>query len=59
MCHGPGSLKRMNPDAASEKEAANKENLATKTENTTGTLEVGVIVKDNPEVSEETRKKKT
>ena len=50
------SLKRMNPDVASEKEADNKESLDTKTENNADALEV--IVKDNLEVSEETRKKK-
>jgi hypothetical protein len=49
----------MNPDAASEKEADNKENLEARTEDTTGALEMEVIMKDNLEVSEETRKKKT
>jgi len=54
MCHGPGSLGRMNPDAASEND---KERLETRTENNQGITEE-VIVKDCLEVSEETRKKK-
>ena len=58
MCHGPGSLKRMNPDAVSVDETIKKENLHTKTENSNDAFEVGVIVKDNVELSEETRKKK-
>jgi hypothetical protein len=49
----------MNPDATSENEADKKKSLGTKTENNTGTLELEVIVKDNLEVSKETRKKKT
>jgi hypothetical protein len=49
----------MNPDATSENETDKKKSLGTKTENNTGALEVGVIVKDNLEVSEETHKKKT
>lgn len=59
MCHGPGSLRRMNPDATSENEADKKKSLGTKTENNTGALEMEVIVKDNLEVYEESRKKKT
>jgi hypothetical protein len=49
----------MNPDATSENEADKKKSLGTKTENNADALEVGVIVKDNLEVSEESRKKKT
>jgi len=56
MCHGPGSLKRMNPNATSEKETDNKEYLATKTGNNTGVTEVEVIIKDNLEMSEKIRK---
>jgi hypothetical protein len=48
----------MNPDAASENEITNKENLSAKAENSNDTLEVKVVVKDNVELSEETRKKK-
>lgn len=58
MCHGPGSLKRMNPDAASENEITNKENLCAETENNNDAFKLEAIVKDNVELSEETRKKK-
>lgn len=59
MCHGPGSLKRMNPDAISENEAENKEKLDNETERKTDTFEIETVVKEGLEVSEEARKKKT
>lgn len=58
MYHGPGSLKRMNPDAALGKETDNN-NVEIKPENNRDIPEVKVVVKDSLEVSEETRKKKT
>jgi len=59
MCHGPGSLRRMNLYSTPEDEADNKENLETTNENTTVASEMEIIVKDDLEVvSKETRKNK-
>lgn len=58
MCHGPGSLKRMNPDVTSENETDDKERWETRTENNRDVPEVEVIVRSGLEVSEETIKKK-
>lgn len=55
MCHGPGSLKRMNPDAAPE---SDKERLETRIEDNRDIVEMEVIVKESLEASEEVRKKK-
>jgi len=60
VCHGPGSLKRMNPYATLENARDNKESLEVKTKNNKVVVsEVEVTVKDNLEVFEETRKRKT
>jgi len=58
MCHGPGSLKRMNPNATSENEIEDKEKLDTQTEGKTDAFEIETIVKDNLEIRAETHKKK-
>jgi hypothetical protein len=59
MCHGTGSLRRMNPDATSENETDNNESSRTIAENNTGTPKMEVVTKDNLEILEKTRKNKT
>ena len=55
MCHGPGSLRRMNPELASEND---KERPGTKIENDQNITNMEVVVKDSLEVKQEIRRKK-
>jgi len=55
MCHGPGSLKRMNSEVTSEND---NEKLETKIENDQNTIKMEIVVKENLEVNQEIRRKK-